>query len=119
MKGLIVAIVCTIAFTGQVSFANSEAEWEDLIPADQLAEELGQEGITTERDEGANRLYPIPMPFPRPYPYPAPLLRCFASNLQGQMFHAHGYDVYLTQRLALNRCYRQSRVCISRGCRYY
>ncbi len=42
---------------------------------------------------------------------------CFARNGRGEVFRARGYRARAVQARAVDKCYRQSRVCRPLGCR--
>lgn len=60
---------------------------------------------------------PRPLP-PRPVP-PSNEVVCYAQNTRGEVFRAFGWNRFIVQERAMDKCEAVSRSCRPLGCRYY
>lgn len=135
MKHLLIiySLVFLILLWGSATHAADDIDFDSLVPAEQIAAELGQNKPIEKQSEDEKAffhrhypwIYPAPYPYPvyNPYYYPPPYrpvgVVCYASDAFGVTWSAFSYNVYEAQNLALTQCLSLSnRGCYSRGCNY-
>lgn len=143
---MLMGVMSALLYQSTNAVANNNIESEidltHLIPAEQLAEDLGQDLTNGELVDENNlqpkrgfhhhwpRFYPRHYPYPYYYPVPPPPpvitypvgyqgVVCYASDQLGTTFSIFGYYVAQVQQEAMNQCFMYSnRGCYPRGCYY-